>query len=178
MFTVLFVLMFQMAAKELAPAEDQGFLFGIVNTPANSTLDQLAVSTAEVHKTVIEVPESKFTFQLTNPGGGFWGVGLKPWDQRKRTTAQVLPEIQQRVSMIPGVETFAVLPPALPGGGTFPVEFVIASTAEEIGDPRVRKAAPAEGRGEREVLVPAADRREDRPAAVGDRASTVRRSRS
>ncbi len=168
-FTVLFVLMFQMAVKELAPAEDQGFLFGIVNTPANSTLDQLAISTAAVHKTVIEVPESKFTFQVTNPGGGFWGVGLKPWDQRKRTTAQVLPDIQQRVSMIPGVETFAVLPPALPGGGTFPVEFVIASTAEEIGDPRLRQAAPAEGRGEREVLVPPADRREDRPAAVGDR---------
>ncbi|MGZ3445600.1 MAG: efflux RND transporter permease subunit, partial [Myxococcaceae bacterium] len=37
-FTALFVLMFQMAVKELAPAEDQGFLFGIVNTPANSTL--------------------------------------------------------------------------------------------------------------------------------------------
>jgi multidrug efflux pump len=129
--TLLTVGMFQMAVKELAPNEDQGFLFGIVNTPANSTLDQLSVSTAAVHQTVIEVPESKFTFQVTNPGGGFWGVGLKPWDQRKRTTAQVLPEIQHRISAIPGVESFAVMPPALPGGGTFPVEFVIASTAEE-----------------------------------------------
>jgi multidrug efflux pump len=43
----------------------------------------------------------------------------------------VLPEIQHRISAIPGIEAFAVLPPALPGGGTFPVEFVIASTAEE-----------------------------------------------
>jgi multidrug efflux pump len=58
-------------------------------------------------------------------------VGLKPWDKRKRTTAQVLPEIQRRISAIPGVEAFAVMPPALPGGGTFPIEFVIASTAEE-----------------------------------------------
>src|SRR5215475_13630273 len=129
--TVLTVLMFQMAVKELAPAEDQGFLFGIINTPANSTLDQVLVSTRAVHDTVIEVPESKFTFQLTNPGSGFWGVGLKPWDKRKRTTAQVLPEIQKRISQIPGVEAFAVMPPALPGGGTFPIEFVIASTAEE-----------------------------------------------
>ena len=129
--TVLTVLMFQMAKKELAPAEDQGFLFGIINTPSNSTLDQLLVSTAEVHNTVMEIPESKFTFQLTTPSSGFWGVGLKPWSQRKRTTAQVLPEIQHRISAIPGIEAFAVLPPALPGGGTFPVEFVIASTAEE-----------------------------------------------
>jgi multidrug efflux pump len=129
--TLLTVLMFNFAVKELAPAEDQGFLFGIINTPANSTLDQVLVSTKAVHDTVIEVPESRFTFQITFPGSGFWGVGLKPWDKRKRTTAQVLPEIQQRISAIPGVEAFAVLPPALPGGGTFPVEFVIASTAEE-----------------------------------------------
>ena len=129
--TLLTFGMFSMAVKELAPAEDQGFLFGIVNTPANATLDQLMVSTHAVHDTVIEVPESKFTFQVTTPATGFWGVGLKPWDKRKRTTAQVLPEIQQRISKIPGVEAFAVLPPALPGGGTFPVEFVIASTAEE-----------------------------------------------
>ena len=39
--------------------------------------------------------------------------------------------MQKRVIVIPGVQTFAVLPPALPGGGNFPVEFVIASTAEE-----------------------------------------------
>ena len=129
--TLLTVLMFNFAVKELAPAEDQGFLFGIINTPANSTLDQVLVSTKAVHDTVIEIPESKFTFQLTNPGSGFWGVGLKPWDKRKRTTAQVLPEVQRRISAIPGVEAFAVMPPALPGGGTFPVEFVIASTAEE-----------------------------------------------
>src|SRR6516164_4752563 len=84
-FAVLTVLMFNFAVKELAPAEDQGFFFGIINTPANSTLDQVLVSTKAVHNTVIEVPESKFTFQLTNPGSGFWGVGLKPWDKRKRT---------------------------------------------------------------------------------------------
>jgi multidrug efflux pump len=36
----------------------------------------------------------------------------------------------RRVGVIPGVQTFAVLPPALPGGGSFPVEVVIASTAE------------------------------------------------
>ncbi len=31
---------------------------------------------------------------------------------------------------IPGVQIFPILPPALPGGGQFPVEFVLASTAE------------------------------------------------
>jgi multidrug efflux pump len=31
---------------------------------------------------------------------------------------------------VPGLETFALTPPALPGGSNFPVEFIIASTAE------------------------------------------------
>ena len=31
---------------------------------------------------------------------------------------------------IPAIQTFPVLPPALPGGGQFPVEFILSSTAE------------------------------------------------
>jgi multidrug efflux pump len=128
--SVLGVLLFINSPKELAPAEDQGVVFGVVNTPANSTLDQLTVSTKALNKTLMEIPETQFTFQITNPGGGFWGDGLKPWEARKRTAAQVLHEIQSRISVIAGIQTFAVLPPSLPGGGTFPIEFVVASTAE------------------------------------------------
>ena len=31
---------------------------------------------------------------------------------------------------MPGIQTFPILPPALPGGGNFSIELVIASTAE------------------------------------------------
>ena len=128
--SLLALVLYTMSPKELAPTEDQGVIFGIVNTPANSTLDQVMYSTREVNRTVMEIPESQFTFQITFPSGGFWGVGLKPWEQRKRSAFQVLPEVGARVAVIPGVQTFPILPPALPGGGNFPVEFVIASTAE------------------------------------------------
>src|SRR5262249_35830827 len=76
------------------------------------------------------IPESGFTFQITQPGGGFWGVGLKPWKERKRSAFKILPEVQAKVNVVPGVQTFAVVLPALPGGGQFPVEFILASTAE------------------------------------------------
>ena len=33
-------------------------------------------------------------------------------------------------SRIPGIRTITLIPPSLPGGGSFPVDFVIASTAE------------------------------------------------
>jgi multidrug efflux pump len=128
--SALTLLMFTQVPKELAPTEDQGYVFGVVNTPANSTLDQLTPFTREVNRTVMAMPESEFTFQITFPNGGFWGVVFEPWEQRERTAFELLQEIQGRVSAIPGIQTFPILPPALPGGGQFPVEFVIASTAE------------------------------------------------
>jgi multidrug efflux pump len=122
--------MFTQAPKELAPTEDQGYIFGVVDTPANSTLDQLTPFTREVNRTVMSIPESDFTFQITFPNGGFWGVVFKPWEERGRSAFEVLPEVQAKVSAVPGIRTFPIMPPALPGGGQFPVEFVIASTAE------------------------------------------------
>ena len=126
----LVVAMFALSPKELAPTEDQGVLFGVVNTPSNSTLDQLTPSTRTVNTAAMSLPEAQFTFQITFPNGGFWGVGLKPWDARKRSAFQILPEMTAKAAAIPGVQTFPILPPALPGGGQFPVEFVLASTAE------------------------------------------------
>jgi multidrug efflux pump len=55
---------------------------------------------------------------------------VKPWEQRDRSITEILPEVQARLSAIPGLQIFAARPPALPGGGNFPVEFIIASTAE------------------------------------------------
>ncbi len=128
--SVLVVLMFSQAPKELAPAEDQGVIFGVVNTPADSTIDLVTMYTREINRLVSTLPETDFTFQITQPSGGFWGIVLKPWTQRKRSAFKILPEVQGKVSAVPGVQTFPVLPPALPGGGQFPVEFILASTAE------------------------------------------------
>jgi len=128
--SLLAFLMYAQSPKELAPPEDQGVIFGVVNTPSNSTLQQVSQSTKAINEAVMKIPETQFTFQITFPNGGFWGDGLKPWSERKRSAAKVLPQVMGGVAAVPGVQTFAVLPPALPGGGNFPVEFVIASTAE------------------------------------------------
>jgi multidrug efflux pump len=128
--SVLAILMFSQSAKELAPAEDQGVIFGVVQTPSNSTLEQILPSTKAINKEVLALPESDFTFQITSPTNGFWGVVLKPWSERKRNAFKILPEVTSKVMPVPGIQSFAIVPPALPGGGNFPVEFVIASTAE------------------------------------------------
>jgi multidrug efflux pump len=122
--------MFAMSANELAPTEDQGVIFGIVDAAANATLDQTSRWTAAANKAFLSTPEADFTFQITFPSSGFSGVVTKPWDERKRTIFEILPEVQGKLSRIPGIQMYAVTPPALPGGGDFPVEFVLASTAE------------------------------------------------
>jgi multidrug efflux pump len=122
--------MFMMSAKELAPMEDQGVIFGILDASANSTLDQNSLFAAEANRVFMSVPETDFTFQITFPNSGFGGMVIKPWDSRKRNIFQILPEVQQNLQKIPGIRIFPVTPPALPGGGDFPVEFILASTAE------------------------------------------------
>ncbi|MEW6668105.1 MAG: efflux RND transporter permease subunit [Thermodesulfobacteriota bacterium] len=129
--SLLAVPMFIMSPVELAPTEDQGVIFGILEASGDSTLDQSSVYAAAVNRLFLDVPETEFTFQLTSPASGFGGMVTTPWDQRERTIFQILPEVQQKLGTIPGVRTTPVLPPALPGGGQFPVEFIIASTAEE-----------------------------------------------
>ncbi len=129
---LLTIPMFLMAwkAKELAPSEDQGFVMGIVQAAADATIDQTTFYTEAVNRELMSVPEASQTFQITFPDNGFAGLVLKPWGERKRTVFQITPEVQQKVNRIPGIQTFVVTPPALPGGGSFPVEVVIGGTDE------------------------------------------------
>jgi multidrug efflux pump len=116
--------------SELAPNEDQGFIFGIVKAPANATLDQVTLFADEINKAFKSAPEVANTFQISMPTGGFGGLVTKPWNERKRTTEQIAAELFPKTGAIAGLQVIPITPPPLPGGSNFPVELVIASTAE------------------------------------------------
>jgi multidrug efflux pump len=122
--------------KELAPAEDQGVVFGIVQASANSTLDQTNLFSQQVYDVYHSFPEAASIFQITNPGGGFGGMVTKPWSERKKTAQQLLVESTGPLSKIPGIRVIPQTPPPLPGGGNFPVDFVIQSPGdlEQLND--------------------------------------------
>ena len=128
--TLLAVPFYLFSMKELAPAEDQGVVFGVIQASPNSTLDQTKLFSQEVHDVYSAMPETKSIFQITNPNGGFGGMVTKPWSERKKTTQQLLAESAQSLSKISGVRVIPLTPPPLPGGGDFPVDFVIASPGE------------------------------------------------
>jgi multidrug efflux pump len=127
---LLCVPMFVLSPSELSPDEDQGVIFGIVEAPADATLDETVRYADKATQIFLDIPETAYTFQLTQPTFGFGGMVLKPWGERTRTPQDLQPEIAQQLSALAGIRMFPVTPPALPGGGDFPVEFVIASTAE------------------------------------------------
>ncbi len=127
---LLMVPFYMFSQRELAPNEDQSVVFGILQTSANSTLDQTKLFAAKVNEVYESFPEHQNTFQLTFPTGGFSGIVTKPWSERTKTTEQLQLEAAAKLSEIPGVRVISLIPPALPGGGDFPVDFVIASTAE------------------------------------------------
>ena len=129
-FLILIFPLYMFSGRELAPTEDQTVVFGIVQAAPNSTLDQTTLFTGEVNKVFESFPEKKAVFQLTFPTGGFSGMVTKPWNERKKSSQQLQVEASMGLSQIPGIRIIPVVPPALPGGGTFPVDFVVASTAE------------------------------------------------
>ena len=131
--------LYNMSPKELAPGEDQSVIFGIINAPANATANQKAFFGKAVEDVFLSTPEVDLTFQiLLAPAtgalydtDGFSGMVVKPWKEpRERTVFEILPEIQGKLSQVPGFQIFATTPPALPGGSNFPIEFVISSTAD------------------------------------------------
>jgi multidrug efflux pump len=124
------IAMILQSQTELAPAEDQGVVFGIGTTAANATLDQNLVYAAAVEKAYASDPDTSFIFQITSPSSAIAGLVARPWGERKRPTKAIIAQMQPKVSAIPGIQLFLVQPPVLPGGGTFPIEIVLTSTAD------------------------------------------------
>ncbi len=63
---VLMIPFYMFSMRELAPAEDQGVVFGVIQAPPNSTIDQTNLFTKQVYDVYHSFPESESTFQITN----------------------------------------------------------------------------------------------------------------
>src|ERR1035437_1043076 len=117
-------------AKEPAPMEDQGVIFGVVETPPDATIEQTSFYADVAERSFAQVPEKEQIFQLTQPDFGFSGLVLKPWGERKRTVFKIVPEVQAVANRIPGISLHMVTPPPLPTGENFPMNLVLSATAE------------------------------------------------
>ncbi|MFO0894136.1 MAG: efflux RND transporter permease subunit [Phycisphaerales bacterium] len=119
--------LYRFSAKELAPVEDQGFVFFMLNAPPDSSLPYIERYGKEVTDAFLSFPEARFVFQLLNPSGGFGGMITKDWRERARSTLVLNGEAMGRMSRIAGLQPFSMTPASLPGAGMFDVELVVSS---------------------------------------------------
>lgn len=119
--------------SELAPQEDQGVIISQVTTAPNATLAQTQLSSKAVYDIYKSFPETSRVFQLDGITGlntSIVGMGLTPWDQRKRTSNELQPILQNKLNTIPGAIIAAFQLPPLPGARGVPIQFVIKTTED------------------------------------------------
>ena len=124
--------MFVNTSSELAPEEDQGALFAILNGPRYATLDYTNAFTTEISKRTADIEEVQTSFSVAGMGGagntGFYIWSLKDWADRERSQAEIQAQIQATLDGSPGLQGYVFAPPSLPGaGGGLPVSLVIQS---------------------------------------------------
>ncbi|HWW62844.1 MAG TPA: efflux RND transporter permease subunit, partial [Thermoanaerobaculia bacterium] len=128
---VLLIIPFYLfSQKELAPNEDQNIVFAIVQASANSTIDQTRLFSREINKVYQSFPETRSTFQIVFPTGGFGGMVTSPRSERTKSTQQLQAEVSAKTGNIPGIRVIQLTPPPLPGNNGLPIDVAIISTAE------------------------------------------------
>ena len=140
--------------SQLAPDEDQGIIFMIATSPQPTNLDYMNKYTDQFISIFKAFPEYYSSFQINGFNGVQSGVGgflLKPWDERKRTQMELLPEVQAKLADITGLQIFGFNLPSLPGTGEgLPFQFVVNTPNDypallEVVD-RIKKRATESGK--------------------------------
>lgn len=120
--------LYSTAKAELAPQEDQGIILAFATAAPNSTLQQRQLYSHEVYRDLAEFTETDHVFQIDEPGISIAGQVLKPWDERIRTSNQLQPLVQRKLSQVSGLQIAVFQPSPLPGSSGLPVQFVIQTT--------------------------------------------------
>ncbi|QEG40121.1 efflux RND transporter permease subunit [Roseimaritima ulvae] len=115
------------SAKELAPVEDEGAIAVMLAAAPDSTLRATTGWAGQLAEGFQTIPESEYMWAVVTASGGFGGVITKDWDDRTRSTQDILPQVFGIASQNPGLEAFPVLVPPLPGAGNYDVELVLKS---------------------------------------------------
>ena len=128
---VMCFMFYAISQKELAPTEDQGFVFVTGFGEKDVTHSVMQRYAAQVNDIFKQIPEGDAYFLINGLGSVnnfIGGIVLKPWDQRKRSQLDIQPQIQGELSHISGINAFSINFPALPGASQGGVSFVVSST--------------------------------------------------
>ncbi len=108
------------------PGEDQGIIYGIIQTPPGSTLEYTNAKSHELQKIAKEMDvvtsvTSLAGYEVLTEGRGSNAgtciINLKNWSDREVTSRQIIEELEEKCSEISDVKLEFFEPPAIPGFG-------------------------------------------------------------
>ncbi|GIK48206.1 MAG: multidrug transporter [Alphaproteobacteria bacterium] len=120
--------LFTQLSSELTPPEDRGMMMAFVNAPEGSGFEYTSRAMEQVESTLMEYVEAGEVarFMVVLPGFGDAGTGrfssgfsmifLEPWGERRPVT-ELVTELNQRFSQIPGATVRVIMPNAFQRGG-------------------------------------------------------------
>ncbi len=113
------------------PEEDQGYLFGVVQLPRASSLQQTDVASREIENILLKTPGVQYVSSIVgfnllstvqSTYTGFFFISLEEWSKRTTPELQVdaiQAHINRELAALPKpTASFAFPPPAIPGIGT------------------------------------------------------------
>ena len=127
LFGVVAALLFVRVPSELAPAEDRGRFFVMVDGPEGAGFDYTVSQVQQVERIVLgEVGEGKAIQRANSRVPRGWGGGeemhtghvivfLEDWNKREQTTDEVVAGLRRQFSSLPGVQVRANVPGGLVG---------------------------------------------------------------
>ncbi|MFQ8430267.1 efflux RND transporter permease subunit [Amaricoccus sp. W119] len=126
------VFMFLNTTSELAPEEDSGALFAILNGPLYATNEYTKLYTDQIYGMSQDLEEVRTSFSIGGatgtPSSAFYIWALNDWVDRERSQAEIQQELQAMLGGVAGMEGFVFAPPTLPGaGGGLPISVVLQS---------------------------------------------------
>ena len=108
------------------PLEDQGMIYGVIQTPPGSTLEYTNAKSHELQEIAKKLQEvtsvaSVAGYEVLTEGRGSNAgtilINLKPWSERERTSKEIIEELEEKGEEIANVKLEFFEPPAVPGFG-------------------------------------------------------------
>ncbi|MFN7096465.1 MAG: efflux RND transporter permease subunit, partial [Gammaproteobacteria bacterium] len=132
-FYLICAYLFTHTNEELAPAEDQGYLFGWIIGPSSANVNYVQKYTDQMIPIYNSIPQMEHSLIINGYGGtpsqGASVLTLVNWDKRNKSASQIQAELLPKFWSIPGLKIFPINPPALPSsGGMLPIQFVLKTT--------------------------------------------------
>ena len=124
------VFLFLTSKQELAPQEDQGIVWVMGQGPESANINYTESFTKNLYPIYqqYEALQDSFIINgMSTPNVIGSGFIMKPWGDRSMSEGKLVASLNGALSKVTGLQMQAVAPPALPGGGLFPISFVVTS---------------------------------------------------